>query len=106
MTSSRLDLLTSFAEADGSQACREDPELFFPHSIRDVAQITAAKRVCAVCPVRRPCLAYALTHPVHGIWGGATESERRSLQRAHGLPTRVQWSGAEPTTTTIRRTEP
>jgi hypothetical protein len=29
------------------------------------------------CPVRLPCLAFALrTRQVHGIWGGLTEEER------------------------------
>ena len=40
-----------------------------------------ARRVCARCPVRQPCLDYAITNRiVHGIWGGLTERERRALQ--------------------------
>lgn len=39
-----------------------------------------AKQVCAHCPVRQSCLDYALRvrEPL-GIWGGLSESERRSL---------------------------
>lgn len=72
-----------------SAACeREDPELFFPLS--DVGpgarQAEAAKAVCAGCPVRAQCLAYALDHGLdHGIFGGATETERRALKRRHVL---------------------
>jgi WhiB family redox-sensing transcriptional regulator len=40
----------------------------------------AAKAVCARCPVRARCAAYALsTREPHGIWGGFTETERRRL---------------------------
>lgn len=72
-------------------ACAGDPELFFPMPSQ-VVQIAAAKRVCEGCPVRRDCLAFALTHAVHGIWGGTTEAERAQIQREHGLPRRVGWS--------------
>jgi WhiB family transcriptional regulator, redox-sensing transcriptional regulator len=61
-------------------ACQSiDPELFFPVSAsgKSLEQVTAAKAVCAACPVRRECLAFALrTSQVHGIWGGLTEEER------------------------------
>ena len=40
----------------------------------------AAKSVCARCQVRKQCLSYALaTGPVHGVWGGTSEDERRHL---------------------------
>ena len=61
-------------------ACQSvDPELFFPLSAsgKSLEQVTAAKAVCAACPVRRECLAFAFrTGQVHGIWGGRTEEER------------------------------
>jgi WhiB family redox-sensing transcriptional regulator len=73
-------------------ACRaEDPELFFPLPSEE-EQIAQAKQVCARCPLTRTCLTYAVTHPVHGVWGGTTEGERQQLQRRHGLPVRVRWS--------------
>ncbi len=38
-----------------------------------------AKEICLSCPVRQPCLEYALTiREQHGIWGGLTENERRA----------------------------
>jgi len=42
----------------------------------------AQKAVCAECPVREPCLAYALANKsLAGCWGGTTEGERRELRR-------------------------
>jgi WhiB family redox-sensing transcriptional regulator len=33
--------------------------------------------ICADCPVRRQCLAFALdTRQDHGVWGGTSEQER------------------------------
>jgi WhiB family redox-sensing transcriptional regulator len=68
-----------------SAACvGEDPELFFPvgtegPALRDIA---AAKRVCARCPVIRPCLDFALdSGQPSGVWGGTCEEERDALLR-------------------------
>jgi WhiB family redox-sensing transcriptional regulator len=45
-----------------------------------------AKAICARCPVRAPCLAYALfIREPHGVWGGLNEFERRQLLRAGSL---------------------
>lgn len=39
-----------------------------------------AKSICAICPVRRPCLDYAVQiREPHGIWGGLNELERKQL---------------------------
>jgi WhiB family transcriptional regulator, redox-sensing transcriptional regulator len=61
-------------------SCTEtDPEVFFPpHG--DPA--TQARQICAQCPVRDDCLAYALdADERYGIWGGLDPDERRSLHR-------------------------
>ena len=45
-----------------------------------------AKAICSRCPVREPCLGYALTtREPHGVWGGLTEFERRQLLRRNAL---------------------
>lgn len=66
-------------------ACRHaDTELFFPigRGSRAMAEAQQAKTICARCPVRQPCLAYALaTGQAYGIWGGYDEQERRALHR-------------------------
>lgn len=63
-------------------ACRGiDVEIFFPDPDDDT-EAEAAKAVCAVCPVRQACLEHALTHREReGVWGGATERERRRALR-------------------------
>jgi len=66
-------------------ACRQaDPELFFPAAAakRPAArQVEVAKAVCAPCPVRANCLAYAVEARPEGIWGGTTPDERRAARR-------------------------
>ena len=68
-----------------SAACRFlDTELFFPigKAGRAIEEIQRAKAVCAGCPVRQPCLTFALdTHQGYGIWGGYDEDERRLMHR-------------------------
>jgi WhiB family transcriptional regulator, redox-sensing transcriptional regulator len=75
-------------------ACRGvDPELFFPVSASGPAldQVAEAKRVCASCPVRPDCLAWALrAGESAGIWGGTTPEERRYL-RLKPLPAAPAW---------------
>jgi WhiB family transcriptional regulator, redox-sensing transcriptional regulator len=71
-------------------ACAQaDPDLFFPISSagRALVQIAKAKAICAACPVRQPCLEFALEHDlVHGIWGGTTPAERQAWRMAPGPP--------------------
>jgi WhiB family redox-sensing transcriptional regulator len=39
-----------------------------------------AKEICSSCPVQTECRDYAIgIREQHGIWGGLTESERRTL---------------------------
>ena len=58
-----------------------DPEIFHPASESDEAA-AAAKAICMVCPVREPCLEYAVTaREKQGVWGGLTERERRRVVR-------------------------
>jgi WhiB family transcriptional regulator, redox-sensing transcriptional regulator len=60
--------------------CRElPPETFFPS---DGVGVEIARRICADCPVKSPCLEYALYNRIeHGVWGGASERERRRIAR-------------------------
>ncbi len=61
-------------------ACRGvDPEVFYPVNDDDAEE---AKEVCAGCPVRQPCLEWALQDRERfGVWGGLTERERRRMLR-------------------------
>jgi WhiB family redox-sensing transcriptional regulator len=57
------------------------PSLFFPDR-GDMAVAQRARAICAVCPVRRPCLEYALANDEHhGIWGGTTGHQRAAMRR-------------------------
>lgn len=61
-------------------ACKGvDPEIFYPISDEEAE---VAKSVCRGCSVRQLCLEYALgSRERDGVWGGATERERRRLLR-------------------------
>lgn len=86
-------------------ACKDWPtELFFPprggDKRSDDHRASIARAVCALCPVRLPCLMVALGYEprgesglprpsqLAGIWGGTNERERRALRRqiADGRP--------------------
>jgi WhiB family transcriptional regulator, redox-sensing transcriptional regulator len=69
----------------GDEPCAEvGPDLFFTpdktygythRGLRDV------KAICDSCSMRDACLDYALHVNVSGIWGGTTETQRKSLRR-------------------------
>ncbi|MBO0730142.1 MAG: WhiB family transcriptional regulator [Acidimicrobiaceae bacterium] len=61
-------------------ACRGvEPDVFYPVSDEDAEQ---AKAICRGCSVREACLEWALTtREKDGVWGGATERERRRIIR-------------------------
>jgi WhiB family transcriptional regulator, redox-sensing transcriptional regulator len=55
----------------------EDPARFFPS---DGVGVEVARRICATCPVKEACLEHALVNRIdHGVWGGASERERRRI---------------------------
>ncbi len=68
--------------ADGK--CRElPPSMFFPS---DGVGVEVARRICADCQVKEPCLEYALHNRIdHGVWGGCSERERRRIARRRRL---------------------
>ncbi len=84
-------------------ACRdEDPELFFPVGTSGpaLAQVDAAKGVCASCPVTAECLAFAAWALLDGIAGGLTAGERA---RARGECVPVRRSVSQERRETARR---
>ena len=53
--------------------------IFYPASDEEAE---AAKSVCDQCGVRESCLEHALgSREREGVWGGATERERRRIVR-------------------------
>ncbi len=61
-------------------ACRGlEPSIFYPEDDDDAMD---AKAVCGECAVRVACLEFALrAREKQGVWGGATERERRRIIR-------------------------
>jgi WhiB family redox-sensing transcriptional regulator len=70
---------------DDAACLHTDPDLFFPVGTAGPAlrRLDEAKRICRTCPVRTPCLTWALgQESASGVWGGTTEDERRAIRRA------------------------
>lgn len=75
-------------------ACATTIGDWFPNPAVDAS---AERAVCARCPVRQECLAYALdAGEPHGIWGGHTTAERAASSAGsvaglqHDQPNRVR----------------
>ncbi|MGH9183816.1 MAG: WhiB family transcriptional regulator [Acidimicrobiales bacterium] len=68
------------AACRGPQAAVFFPPSHFERKDAKASREQRAKAICAGCPVREPCLAYALRiREPHGIWGGLNELERKGL---------------------------
>jgi WhiB family redox-sensing transcriptional regulator len=65
--------------------------LFFPPSTAErkderERRELIAKSICSVCPVKGPCLEYAMQiREPYGIWGGLTEAERHQVLTAASI---------------------
>lgn len=74
------NLLASPAFMDLGSCRGLNPSIFFPDRGES---LKPAKAVCGDCIVRDECLEYALNHGERfGIWGGASERERRRLRQS------------------------
>lgn len=61
----------------------QPPDTFFPS---DGVGVEVARRICAECPVKEPCLEHALRNRIdHGVWGGCSERERRRILKRRRL---------------------
>ena len=58
-------------------------DIFFPEHSGEHGR--EAKKICAACEVRDPCLEYAMHRPEWGIWGGKSANERKLLRRSLGI---------------------
>ena len=68
------------AACRGPQAAIFFPPSHFERKEEKEARENRAKAICQACPVRKPCLEYALgIREPHGIWGGLNEAERKQL---------------------------
>ncbi|GGM79424.1 transcriptional regulator WhiB2 [Longimycelium tulufanense] len=65
----------------GACAVSTNPDLWFPEGNHKSERL--AKVVCHNCPVKIPCLRWALNNKEKwGVWGGTTERERRRMQKS------------------------
>lgn len=56
-----------------------DPDVFYPATEEDAEE---AKSICGRCAVVESCLEFALARrEKDGVWGGATERDRRRILR-------------------------
>ena len=46
----------------------------------DLGEEKKAKRICQFCPVKEPCLEFALKHDEKGVWGGTSDRERNRIR--------------------------
>jgi WhiB family redox-sensing transcriptional regulator len=90
-----LDPTPMPVDADWRSAavCRESaPAVFYPGGspVAVERRTRQALALCTGCPVRQPCLEWALARPeVYGIWGGTTEEQRRARRRQRSLFSRT-----------------
>lgn len=94
----RTPSLASLKETvlSGDPACVCDPELFTgptdieleeEPALEQAARLDAARDICADCPVRVACLAYALrVRPETGMWSGLTAAEIKFVAAAARRP--------------------
>lgn len=72
------------SEWRASAACAGvDSEVFFPATSSGVK---TARIICAPCPVKADCLAFALDCDPMGVWAGTTRRERREMVRDRTRP--------------------
>ena len=73
------------AACRGPQSSVFFPPAQFERKEEKMAREQRAKAICAHCPVKHPCLGYALKiREPHGIWGGLNEVERKQLLAQQG----------------------
>ena len=90
-----MSILGPLPEWMADAVCAQtDPELWFPERGEPAH---AARAICATCPVRERCLAWAMAQEGdlprayrHGIWGGTTPGERVAMatgmcERGHAM---------------------
>lgn len=75
--------VTRAPDWEGASCTSTDPEVFFlERGVGNGYQAEQARNICRNCPLRLPCLEYALENKFnYGIWGGLSYRERLEFQK-------------------------
>jgi WhiB family redox-sensing transcriptional regulator len=75
--------VTRAPDWEGANCTSTDPEVFFlEKGFGNGYQAAKARAICKDCPLRIPCLNYALDNRfTYGIWGGMSYRERLEFQK-------------------------
>lgn len=77
MSLSTYDLLFPEELQEQALCAQTNPILFISDRCQDA---NAARRICAMCPVREECLEWAVEHKErYGVWGGVSERKRQAM---------------------------
>lgn len=90
---SRYDRLRREPWRSFAACATANAETFFPDSTDQadkVQTVRDARAICAPCPVKLECLAFALAGRDRGIWAGTTE-EQREASRQVPEDRRIGW---------------
>lgn len=71
----------------GTEPCVQvGTEHYFTHDDKPAYEnLRTIKSLCNQCHSKDPCLEYALSVNVQGIWGGTVEKERREIRRERSI---------------------
>lgn len=75
-----LELMDARREEE-QVTCQQYPEAWFPEQGENGMVHKWAKQSCFECPIKKPCLDYALEANEIGIWGGTSYVERQEMRR-------------------------
>jgi len=96
------DIQSKIDKSDWTEvaSCKGLTHLMFPKEHKDITYIATARGICKECPVKKPCLEYALEFPpadMHGVWAGLTSRQLAAEQKRRGIkpvrPTLAQMWG-------------
>lgn len=77
-----------YPDFTGDEPCREiDPDLIYPVSFMNmkVRDRVVLEGMCNACPMREPCLMWAIRHEDEGWWAGTMPTDRMKLRKKMGI---------------------
>ena len=81
-------------EFENPLCAQVDGELWFPDK---GGNVDAAKSICNQCSHKTECAEWGIKHERHGIWGGLSGNDRRTIRRKRNIivdiPSIEEWLG-------------